>query len=115
MYKGLSFDNMLGKNDPKNLYVCGKPMRGYETHDMRFENLNAEPDCSTKVKKTSLPHWTHSSPGTSKTMKFELPSYCNNSYKPELDGKLVSGPIAFDSAYGRNQLQKDDYIMKQVG
>ena len=60
-------------------------MRGFETNEKRFDNINLEPDCSTKVKNTQLPPWIHSEPGTSKTMNFDLPSYCNGSYKPDIN------------------------------
>ena len=78
--KGFSFDTMLEQSYPKNVYNGNKPMRGYDTHDKRFENFNPEPECSTKVKNTYLPHWIHSDPDQSKTMNFDLPSYCMNMY-----------------------------------
>ena len=60
-------------------------MRGYDTHDKRFENFNPEPECSTKAKNTYLPHWMHSDPDQSKTMNFDLPSYCMNMYQYKID------------------------------
>jgi len=100
-----AFDTMLEQGYPRNLYIGGKPMRGYDAHDMRFENFNAEPECSSKVRKTNLPPWTPSSPGKSKTMNFSLTSYCNNSYMPDpaaVSAKLDIGISSFDTSCGRD-------------
>ena len=69
----------------------------YEAHDKRFEIFDADPDCSSKVKNKQLPQWIHSEPGTSKTMDFDLPSFCNNTYKPEIEA--ISRKLDIGSKY----------------
>ena len=82
--RGLSFDTMMDQSYPKNVFVCNKPMRGYEAHDKRFDIFENNPALSLKYKTMRLPQWQQTDPDKSKTMNFDLPSYCNNAYMPDI-------------------------------
>ena len=75
---------MIDFGYPKNVFVGNKPMRGYEAHEKRFETFADNPALALKYRTMKLPNWQQIEPGQSKTMKFDLPSYCNNSYMPDI-------------------------------
>ena len=75
---------MMDQSYPKNVFVSNKPMRGYEAHDKRFDIFENNPALSLKYKTMRLPQWQSTDPDKSKTMNFDLPSYCNNAYMPDI-------------------------------
>ena len=90
---------MMEQGYPKNVFVGNKPMRGYDAHDKRFDLIDNNPACSLKYKTMKLPQWQSTDPDKSKTMNFDLPSYCNNSYMPDItpiSAKLDIGSKFFD-------------------
>ena len=92
-----------------------------------------EPTVSTKTKNEYVTQWKFQDAEKDKTMTFAQTSYCNNSYKPEIDLKynkidlgckltlnvflkvLYSVDVNFQTNCGRARTLKGDYQVAQAG
>ena len=107
-------DEGLGLKSP-DVFLGNKSLRGLDVHEARFENINKNPEISSKNKNTNLPEWKYIS---ERRIDFSHQVYNRNVYSPQtkaVNRRTEMGHQDMTQKIGRGEQPINDFYLAQAG